>query len=232
MTCFGHAAYFGVGAYAAALAFKAAAGRCRPPWRSRPSAALARRGPARLVLPCGWRASTSRCSRSRSRRSSGRSCSSGTASPAAPTASSASGRPSSLSDRTRFYLFTLAVVAAALRLLVADHALAVRLRAARRRATRRCAPRRSASTCGRRSGARFALAGAVRRARRRPVRLLEGQHLARRRSRSRARSTRSSWCCSAASTRFPARCSAPAPSPGCRTRSRVRPTTGAPRSAR
>ena len=77
MACFGHAAYFGVGAYAAALAVQAwlaDAGRagCSPDCRGRGGV------DARLASAFGWRASTSRCSRSRSRRSSGRSRSSGT----------------------------------------------------------------------------------------------------------------------------------------------------------
>ena len=94
-----------------------------------------------------------------------------------------------------------------------DRARAVRLCAARRAAIRRCAPRRSASTSARTQWTAFALAGGSRAS---PAASTRSRRAAsrRRRWRSRARSTRWSWCCWAASTRWPGRCSARRRSPG------------------
>ena len=78
MHSFGHAAYFGLGAYGAALCFKALG---LPMEASLVLAPLARARSARWSSAgsaCASRASIWRCSRSPSRRSSGRSSSSGT----------------------------------------------------------------------------------------------------------------------------------------------------------
>ena len=98
------------------------------------------------------------------------------------------------------------------------------------RATRRCAPRRSASTCAATQWARVRARRRVRRARRRAVRVLEGQHLA-----GDAGDSALGRRAGDGAARRPQRARRPAARRGgvhvaARTRSRARPNTGARRS--
>ena len=175
MTSFGHAAWFGIGAYAAALAFKHGwpmpAALALAPAAAMAAAVLLGAFAVRLAgvylamltlafaqivwsIVFQWDAVTG----------------------------GSNGLvgiwpPEILAERSHYYLFTLVVVAAALFALVQVACLAVRLRAARharfaaaRRGDRHRRPRDAvACVC---AGRRLC------RARRRPLRVLEGQHLA------------------------------------------------------
>ncbi len=148
MHSFGHAAYFGLGAYGAALLLKwLAASRSALALIAAPMLALARRLAVRLVRGAAVRRLSRNADAWPSRRSSGPRCSSGSASPAAPTASSASGRKPPF-DKTLGVYFLLAVaLAASGRAAAAPLPVrAVRLRDARRARLAACAPKPSAST--------------------------------------------------------------------------------------
>ena len=224
MTSFGHAAYFGVGAYCAArrgqgrLADARGVRRrarrrarrgdrvrlvLRAPVRRLPRDADARVRADRLVdrLPVGQR---DRRLQRPGRRLAGR----------------VAHRPHAL------LLLHARDGGAGLRRAGPDRAVALRLRAARRARFAAARRRRSASTSSARSGAASrspacspasrAASSRSRRAASRPSR-----------SRYRAPSTRWSWCCWAASTRCSGRCSARRRSRGCPTRSPASPITGA-----
>ncbi len=106
-----------------------------------------------------------------------------------------------------------------------DRTGAARVRAPRLLATRRCGRRRSVSTFAARSARHSRLRA---RSPDSPAGCMRSPRAAspRRRSPFRVPSTRSSWCCSAGSMRSPARSSAQACSPGFPTRSHGSPTTG------
>ena len=147
MHSFGHAAYFGLGAYGAALLVKCARGAdAARRWSLAPLVAGARRAAVRLVRGAACPASISRCSRSPLHRSSGRSCSSGR------THRRLQRRARHLADARRStgravsFLLTLRLrrrSACCCCGACCSRRSAMRCAPA---ATRRCAPRRSAST--------------------------------------------------------------------------------------
>ena len=188
MVSFGHAAYFGLGAYAAGLLLK----RAGLPMEAALAAGAARRRRLRRGLRLVLRAALGRLPRHAdarpSRRSAGRSSSSGTPSPAAATAWSASGRRPGSPARPPTTTWRSRSAAPASRCCGACCSRPSATRCAPA-AIRRCAPRRSASTCARFQWMAFVLAGALAGLAGARLRLLQGQHLAARRSRSRSRPT-------------------------------------------
>ena len=84
-----------------------------------------------------------------------------------------------LASRTAYYYVTLALCARGDRLPLAHRSPRPSATRCARAATRRCARKPSASTCAPSNGRHSSLAGTVRRARRRAVRLLQGLDLAR-----------------------------------------------------
>ena len=160
MASFGHAAYFGLGAYGAGAA-SCCASLLR--WRSRWSRRRCSRSPARSCRAgsaCASPASISPCSRSPSRRSPGRSRSSGMRVTGGSNGLIGVWPAPWLASKHRVLLSG----ARPLRRCAIALALArarTRRSATRcaRRAIRRCAPRPSASTCARTQWAAFIIAG-------------------------------------------------------------------------
>ena len=136
-----------------------------------------------------------------------------------------------LAGKQTYYWFTLAFVAAA---LVAIAWIAMRRSAIRcaLAAIRRCGPKRSASTCARHIGRRSCSPAPSPGSPAASMRFFEGQHLAGDARDPSLRRCAGDGARSAASTRWRDRCWARPRSPGSPTRSRARPNIGMPGSAR